>query len=536
MTLALVAFATAIYRTPEILRPKLVVVISIDQFRADYLERFADHYLPPISGGKVGGFRYLTEKGANFYDAHYTHIPTATGPGHATLLTGSIPALHGIVENEWFDRVTGKPVYCVSDPETVTLGGPSAPMSAKNLLTTTVGDELKQATNGRSKVCGISFKDRAAILLSGHAADTVLWFDPNNGSWVTSAYYSPTLPEWVQQWNAKRRPEKELAETWKPLLPADAYLNARPAPSGATSSTVFSHPTAGKSYVNWTRSGQGQAYVFDSAKALIEHENLGHGSTPDLFVMNLATNDYVGHAFGPNSPEVEDIAIRTDRLLSDLFNFLDRQVQGGLKNVLIAVSADHGVVPIPEEAAKVYRLNSPRLQDVTIKSAVVTALQKRFGDGKWVSALSMPHLYLNHELIESKGLDLGTVEDEAAKAAKNVTGIFTAVPAEQIMAGRLPQWPWMTLIVNGLYPPRAGDVLIEEAPGAYIGGGTGTGHESAWAYDSHVPLLLAGFGIKPGKYGRTVGIPDLASTLTRILGIEQPTGNVGHPLYEAIDR
>jgi predicted AlkP superfamily pyrophosphatase or phosphodiesterase len=517
-------------------RPKFVVVISIDQYRADYLERFADNYLPPVAGGKVGGFRYLTERGANFYDAHYTHVPTATGPGHATILSGSVPALHGIVENEWFDRATNKTTYCVSDPTVQTVGGSSAPMSPRNLLTTTVGDELKQASAGKSKVCGISFKDRAAILLAGHAADTVLWFDTGNGAWVTSSFYTRTLPDWVQKWNAQERPTKELSQTWTPLLPDSAYANSRPAPFAKAESPVFSHPLAGRNFGNWTRSGQGQTYVFDAAKAMIENEHLGEGPATDLFVMNLATNDYVGHAFGPNSPEVEDIAVRTDRLLSDLFNFLDHKIQGGLKNVTIVVTADHGVVPIPEEAAKVYRLNAPRVFDTNVKEAVQKALAAQYGEGDWVSAISMPHLYLNRKLIAEKGLNLAQVQTAAARAAAGVEGIFSAFAASQIEGGRLPEWPWAQRVLNGFYPARAGDIVIQERPGAYVGLGNGTGHESPWAYDTHVPLLLSGFGVKPGKFGRTVGIPDIASTLCRILGVEQPTGNVGSPLYEALDR
>ena len=213
--------------------PKLVVLISIDQFRGDYVERFYRHFLPARTGRGIGGFRFLMETGAHFRNAMHNHIPTATGPGHATLMTGSEPAIDGIVGNDWFSRATGKSMYCVEDPSVETIGGPSGPMSPKNLMVTTVGDELKMATNGRSKVVGVAIKDRAAILMAGHAADEVIWWDAGVGAWVTSSFYAPSkrLPEWVTTLNAERGVDKLAGKAWEPMLPKDAYATARRAPS-----------------------------------------------------------------------------------------------------------------------------------------------------------------------------------------------------------------------------------------------------------------------------------------------------------------
>ena len=538
LTLSALAFAAASPADSFTDRPRLVVVISIDQFRADYINRFATHYLPAQAGGKLGGFRYLAEQGAYFTDAHYSHIPTATGPGHATILTGSIPALHGIVDNDWYDRDTKKAVYCVDDAKSQTVGGPSSPMSPRNLLVTTVGDELKMATNGKAKVVGVSFKDRAAILLSGHAADTVIWFDTINGAWVTSDFYRSTLPEWVQKVNAEKRPDAEMGKVWTPLLPAADYTFARKPPFEMNSpDAVFSHPTdgAGKNkYRAWTTSAYGQQYVFDTVKTAITEEKLGQDDVPDLLAVNLATNDYVGHAYGPNSPEVEDISIRTDRMLSDLFNTLAKQIPGGMNRVTVVVTADHGVLPIVEEANNPYRLPATRIPDGAIQKGVNAALGSQYGEGAWVESVQGPHIYLNRSLIAANKLKLTEVADAVVRALPNIPGVFGGYAAFRVNEGEVPDWPWVKLVTNNLNPRRSGDVFVLESPGSYFGDGMGTGHGSPWSYDNHVPILLGGFGIKRGINNETVHVVDIASTLCRLLGIELPTGNVGHPLVNAL--
>jgi len=523
--------------------PKLVLLVSIDQFRADYSERFAPYYLPAKSGGKVGGFRFLMETGARYLDAHHNHVPTATGPGHATLMTGSEPAIDGIIGNDWFDRATNKPVYCVDDSSVRTVGGTSKPMSARNLKVTTVGDELKLATGGRSKVVGISYKDRAAILMAGHAADTVIWFDSSNGNWESSSFFFPDgyLPEWVQKINGDRLVDKYHGQSWEPLLPNDAYALTKknPGEKSTSESKPFSHllssaSTPDKAYYSMlTTSGQGQEYLIRTVEKAVEAEKLGQHDVPDILVVNLATNDYVGHRYGPNSPEVMDISVRTDRLLSELFNDLDRQV--GIDNVDIVVTADHGVLPVPEESGGTYRTSSIRVKN-SPEHHVAAALAKAYGEGEWLcgDGLYEQNLFLNHATIDAKGLKLEDVENTAAKAAMESDGVFAAFTRTQIMNNRLPQWDWTKLVLNGYHPRMGGDVMVLEAPGVLYGSGTGTSHGSTWAYDSHVPLLLRGPGIAKGVYGRRVHTADIASTLCHLLGIEYPTGNIGEPLIEAL--
>jgi predicted AlkP superfamily pyrophosphatase or phosphodiesterase len=505
-------------------RPRLVVVVSIDQFRGDYVSRFADAYLQAKQGSRVGGFRFLSELGANYLDCHYDHVPTETGPGHSVIMTGSTPALTGIAGNAWYDRAnpdkSKRRVYCVTDPQSQTVGGKSGPMSPRNLRVSTIGDELKMATNGKAKVVGIAIKDRAAILMAGHAADTVVWYEDDAKGWVTSTFYAPDkrLPSWVAALNAEKLPERLEAQNWTPLKPDSVYWAARPAPfvKGGPTKPVFSHPVKGR----FASSAQGQEFVLLTVKRALHAEGLGRDDVPDVLVVNLSTNDYVGHEFGPNSPEVMDISIRTDRLLSDLFNTLNKEVPGGLSSVVIAVTADHGVVAIPEESRDLYRMSGIRRGMAGgVAAKVDDALTKAYGDGDWVAAFEEPNLYIDRELLASRNGRLRDAQELAADAAASAPGVYAAFSADAMLRGSLPSWPWVRKAVNGFHPLRSGDVLVFSDPGSYWGGGTGTGHGSPWPYDTHVPMLLHGPGIRPGRFAEQVSVSDLAPTLSVLLRI-----------------
>ncbi len=547
---ALLAFCSSpvsSLNAPKPDKPKLVVLISIDQFRADYVERFSENYLPAKSGNKVGGFKYIESVGTCYRDAHHGHVPTATGPGHATLLTGSEPALNGIVGNVWYDPATidwnsgskPKSTYCVSDPTTNGVNT-QAKMSPKNLQVTTVGDELKLATNGIGKVVGVAFKDRASILMAGHAADTVIWFN-GQGEWCSSSFYCPDekLPGWVQTLNSTKPFDKYLNQTWEPLLSAPNYRVARRAPAEkpTLSGLPFSHvlgASANSSYYNnLTTSGFGNDIVESAAEAAVTAENLGQDDVPDVLAINLSSNDYVGHAYGPNSPEVMDTAIRTDRMLSRFFNKLNQSVPGGLKNVTIVITADHGVVPIVEESATNGKSGVKRISPASVEAAVNSALESAFGGKNWC-LFNEPDLYLNHSLIESKKLDLETVERIASEAAMGVEGIFKAIPSKMVSRGEVPNFDFGHMAVWSYNSKLSGDVYVFEKPGFYFGGGTGTGHGSPWAYDSHVPIMIAGFGINRGSHDQRVYTRDIAPTLCKLMGIEFPSGNMGSPLPGAI--
>jgi predicted AlkP superfamily pyrophosphatase or phosphodiesterase len=526
--------------------PKLVVLISVDQFRGDYANRFTPYLLPAKSGRKLGGFRFLTETGAWYMDAHHNHLPTATGPGHATLMTGSEPALNGIVGNGWFDRKAGRGRYVTDDSQVESVGGAGGKMSPRPLLVTTVGDELKMATNGRSKVVGVAFKDRASILMAGHAADTVIWFDQSTGNWVTSSWYAPSgkLPAWVEDLNKSRAVDKAFGTRWEPMLAADAYGVSRRSPSEKPSDNgkVFSWPLGapgGKPdrgyFSGLITSHFGNEFVFDTVKKAVDAEKLGQRDVSDILVVNLSTNDYVGHRFGPNSPEVMDITIRTDRLLSDFFNYLDGKI--GMDNVTVVLTGDHGVLPIPEESAEVYKNPTARIPE-TLSKTINAALVEKFGAGHWVlgTGLYEQNFYINRETAKAKNVSMEEVEKVAAEAATKQEGVYAAFTRTQILKGQLPAWAWMTRLTNGFHPVLGGDLMIVEAPGVLWGTGTGTSHGSAFDYDSHVPIIIRGRNVKAGRYTRRVATADIASTLSLLLGTEFPSGNLGTPLREALDK
>lgn len=526
--------------------PKLVILISVDQFRGDYVERYAPYFLPAKSGGKLGGFKFLMETGAHFRNALHDHIPTSTGPGHATLMSGSEPAYDGIAGNDWYDRDLKKSVYCVYDPNVKSVGADSDPESPHNLLSTTVGDELKMATNGRSKVIGVSLKDRAAILMAGHAADSVIWYDAKSASWVSSTWYAPSgqLPGWVKELNAAKSVDKLAGQTWEPILPDDDYVITRKAPAEARSSNgkTFSHQmpsTPGKAlYGAMGTSRFGNEIAFEAVEKAIDAEQLGQHDVPDILVVNLASNDYVGHRYGPNSPEVMDMTVRTDRLLSHLFNKLQGTIPGGIDNVAIVLTGDHGVVPIPEESNGVYKTGAIRAVAKGAVDAVQKTLSAKYGEGEWVlgEGLYEQKMYLNRELAAQKGLKMADVEDAAAEAAGGAPGVFAAFGRTQILTNCVPSYPFRERLINGFNNKLSGDLIVLEGPGDYADGGTGTGHQAIWDYDAHVPIFLRARGIKPGGYLKRVYTNGIASTLCRLLGIEVPTGNVGTPLLDSFEK
>lgn len=526
--------------------PKLVVLISIDQFRGDYVERYSPYFLPAKTNGKIGGFKFLMESGAHFRSAIHNHIPTATGPGHATLMSGSEPAYDGIVSNDWFDRDKGKSIYCVYDPSVECVGGKSDPESPRNLLVTTVGDELKMATNGRSKVIGVAVKDRAAILMAGHAADAVVWYEPATANWVTSSWYAPSkqLPTWISVYNSERQVDKEAGKIWEPLLPNDAYVITRKAPAEKPSPNdkPFSHPFDSKLgkplFSGVITSRFGNEMTFAVAERAVAAEKLGQHDVPDVLVINLSSNDYVGHQYGPNSPEVMDMTVRTDRLLSEFMNQLNNSVPGGIDNVAMIVTGDHGVVPIPEESNDIYKTGVIRNVGESVVNAVNAKLAAKFGEGQWVLGGTMfeQNMYLNRGLAQSKGLKMAEVEEVAAETADKVKGVFRAFTRTEIRNNQVPAYPWRERLINGFNDRQGGDVMVLEGPGNYSYSGTGTGHGAIWDYDAHVPILFRAKGIKPGVYLNRVHTSDIAPTICRLLGIEVPSGNVGVPLVDTITR
>lgn len=538
--------------------PRLVVVVSVDQLCQDYLIRFQDNF--PAAGESF--FRSVLDRGAWYSHCHHAHAFTVTAPGHSVQLTGAYPSTNGVIGNDWFDRTTGKSRYCVSDSTVRIVGiAEGKPMSPRVLLVDTVGDRLKLATNGEAKVIGVAIKDRAAILMSGHLADAAYWLEKNQ--WVTSTYYRRDLPGYLRNLNEGRAIEQYRGQTWELMLPREKYHNQGPddnefenPPDGFT--TAFPHALAKEGQLTPNAFGDqvlfspfGNDYTLLAAREIIVHEKLGADAVPDLLAINFSSNDYVGHAFGPLSYEAEDMTYRTDRQLAEFMEFLDERV--GKDFWTLALTADHGVAPIPEMVAK---QSEPGQQSLpakrnplgdlkTVQGLLESLVRKELkikdppeGEPrtKIILELEANQVYLNH--------DLPALAGQFADAQRVIRDWLLAQPyiaaaatRDELQSGgnhRLLQQMRLSF-----HPNRSGDVLFVYTPYSIpgfpaTGKPKGTTHGSPWHYDTHVPLLLIGQGIAPGCYDRRVSPACLAPTASRLLGVDSPGGCVEEPLHESL--
>ncbi|HEU4753515.1 MAG TPA: alkaline phosphatase family protein [Armatimonadota bacterium] len=508
-------------------RPRLVVLISIDQCRADYMTRFTDLYLPARANGRVGGFRYLQSQGAWYPDCRYDHYRTVTGVGHAVLSTGAQPGVNGIVGNNWWDPATGKSIYCTDDPKTETVGGGprDKPMSPANLNATTLGDELELATGGHSRTVSISLKDRASILLAGHRADQAVWFSESTGNWISSRFFcrDGKLPGWAERLNERRLPDELRKRVWTPGVSADALQRVWNPKGG---SVTFEHKLSGNDYGPLTVSPAGNELLFTAAREAVTAESLGRHPVPDLLTLNLASNDYVGHRYGPDSAEVLDISVQTDRQISEFLNFLDRAVPGGLAGVTFAISADHGVATIPEVSSA---SGVPVARTVTsaVTTAADRALDAAVGPADWIASSENGDLYFSTQALAAYPKESRErIEGIACEAVRSVPGVYLGVGKSAVLSGRVPLNGIGRRITNGVNPARSGDVLIVLQPLWLAGSapiGAGTSHGQPFPYDTQVPLLMAGFGVRPGTYTQPVSPARLAPTLAYILQVARPS-------------
>lgn len=535
---------------PERIRPRLVVVIAIDQLRADYLTRFADLFAPARSTpGRVGGFRYLMEQGADFTQAYHDHFPLLTGPGHAVLLTGAPPYKSGVIDNEWYDRTLEKARYCVEDPDSPLVGatGQRTPISPVTLRVSTIGDELKMATGGAAKVWGLSLKDRSAVLMAGHLADGALWFDEASGTWISSRYYvrSGSLPAWVSTWNSRKRLDEAFGSFWTLSVPRSA-LGRLWTPSNdyaqdpSSLGKGFPHKidggltAPGKTFYRaFTTTPLGNEYVLDTARELIAREGIGKDDVPDLLAISLSTNDYAGHAYGPDSAEVLDVTVQTDRQLSVFFSALARDVPGGLDRVTIVVCADHGVAP-NIAAMKKAGFEAEGYQEEDYRKAAEEALDTAIGPADWMAPFEGSSLYFDLDTLASKSVARERAEEVAAEGVSRLKGVYAVYTRGQIMKGWMPRTEIADRVSKSFHPQVSGDLVIVAAPYWNPAGLVGATHGSLYVYDTNVPILLAGAGIRPGRFARRVSTLDIAPTLAEILGILPPSGCEGHVLELAL--
>ncbi|HTS50636.1 MAG TPA: alkaline phosphatase family protein [Bryobacteraceae bacterium] len=510
--LAAIATLFAANETPK--RPRLVVAIVIDQFRYDYLLRFRNDY--------TSGFKRLLEQGAVFHDAHLIHSATVTAVGHSTFLSGATPSVSGIISNEWYDRASHQMVTSVFDPKSKMVGGvPGAPGSSpRRLLVSTVGDELKM--HGiESKIIGVSIKDRSAILPAGHMADGAYWYDPDSNHWVTSTYYRAELPDWVREMNSEQIYQRYLGANW---LPLDAP-NGGTKPFCTMAAGTDVRFCGGLEATPW-----GNEMIEEFAERAVSNEKLGSHSGTDILAVSFSSNDYVGHAVGPDDPAVRDISIRTDRLLGKLLDFIDARVGKG--NSIVVLTADHGVAPVPE-VNEARNMPGGRLSEPHLGQDISDALVKRFGPGKWLLPAPATTPYLNLDLIQSRRLDPAEVERVAARAAASEEHIARVYTRHEVLSGEVQRDEIGRAVSLGFYGPRSGDLVILQEP-YYLFEATGTSHGTPYDYDNHIPVIFFGLGIKPGAYWKKIAMNDIAPTLSALLGIEAPSGSIGRVLTELL--
>lgn len=517
-------------------RPKLIVGIVVDQMRYDYLYRYYSSY-------GNGGFKRLLNSGFSCENTHYNYVPTFTAPGHASIYTGTTPALHGIISNEWWDPLQQRDRYVTSDARYKTVGGTMGKVGQQSpavLLTTTITDELRLSNNFKSKVVGVCLKDRGSILPAGHIPNACFWFDDDSGNWITSTYYpdSLQLPQWVQDFNARKLAETYVNSTWNRLPDKDyseSFANWWPYKGGHSRYTTdtFSYNLATlrqktNSYYALRLSPYGNLLTLNFAMEAIDKMGLGTDEWPDFLCLSFSCTDYVGHQFGIHAQETEDVYLKLDRDIERLLQYLDQKF--GKDNVLVFLTADHGAAETP---AFMQKLNMPAgvFEKSKLQDKLEQILSARLGTpGKYILDIGSQQIWLNRPLLQEKNLNPDLVEKIITDSLKSMPGIYDAFTRKELE--QLPtDYPFAPLMRRGIHPQRSGDILYTLDPGwhgddKHLKHG-GTTHGSPYPYDTHVPLLWYGWKIPQGRTFEAVNITDIAPTLAAFLHIMEPSGTTG---------
>ena len=511
--------------------PKLVVGVVVDQMRWDFLYRYSDRYT-------ADGFKRLLREGFSCENTYIPYLPTYTAPGHTCIYTGSVPSLHGILGNSWYSRAKKRNIYCTEDDSVRTVGSASVAgqMSPRNMMATTVTDELRIATNFRSKTIGVALKDRGAILPAGHAANAAYWFDNSSGGWISSTYYMNELPGWVSKLNARKLPDQYLKQTWKTLFPINTYLQSTADAKSYEGKlpgedNTFDHETGtivNNKYESFRYTPLANTYTIDMAKAAIEGEALGKRGVTDFLTVSFSSPDYAGHAFGPNSIEVEDMYLRLDRDLGAFLKYLDGAVGKG--NYLLFLTADHGVANVPGFMRE-NKMPAGEAADASVRRSVNEALKKQYGVSTLVTSVLNYQVFLNDSLLTANKLDKNAVKGSVIEALLQHPGIDKAVDLETVESSSLPEQV-KKVIVNGYNQRLSGDVQFVFKPQWFDGWNSGTSHGAWNPYDAHIPLVFFGWNIKPGKLMREVYMTDIAPTVASLLRIQRPNATVGEAIPE----
>lgn len=519
-------------------KPKLVVGLVIDQMRWDYLYRYQSKYTD-------GGFKRLLNTGYSFNNVMIPYVPTVTALGHTSVYTGSVPSIHGIAGNDWTDKSTGKNVYCTTDVTVQSVGTTNEKVgqhSPRNLWSSTITDQLGISTNFRSKVVGVSLKDRASILPAGHNPTGAFWFDDSSGDFITSTYYMNDLPTWVKDFNAKNVPSSLVANGWNTLLPIEQYTESTQDNSawegllGSAKTPTFPYSNLAADYEakkdNIRSTPFGNTLTLKFAEAAIDGYHMGRNADTDFLAINIASTDYAGHKFGPNSIEVEDVYLRLDRDLAAFFKMLDAKVGKG--KYLVFLTADHGAAHAEGymEANKM----ATGFFGTDFEKTLNTKLKEKFGEDKMIWAIDNYQVYLNNNLIKEKNLDRDKIKEEVVKILKEDPTVLYAVDLDEVAEASIPE-PIKTRIINGYNWQRSGDIQVISHDGMLPPySKTGTTH-SVWnSYDSHIPLIFMGTGIKNGQSNKPHFMTDIAPTLAQFLKIENPSGCIGNPIPEVLEK
>lgn len=533
ITLLVIFFAVTVQAQQGIQRPKLVVGIVIDQMRWDYLYRYYDRY------DNNGGFKRMLNQGFSCENTLIPYAPTVTACGHSAIYSGTVPAISGITGNFWWDKEEMRSVYCTEDKTVNTVGSNSAlgKMSPRNMLVTTVCDELRLATNFKSKVVGISIKDRGGILPAGHSANAAYWYDNTVGSWITSTYYMNELPKWVSDFNGQKLVDKYYQQGWNLLYPANTYLE-----STADEKTYEVKPfgtkfpydlknLAGKDYTKIVSTPMGNTLTAEFAKGAIIGEQLGADNITDFLAVSFSSPDYIGHAFGPNSVEEEDNFLRLDKELGSFLDFLDSKV--GKNQYTVFLSADHGVAQIPEFMQE-NKLPGGRVFMSTVMGQLNKTLTEKYKINSIIVADDNYQLHLNHPSLDSAKLNEKEVIEWIVGYLSSEPGIARVFALEDLNEVPLPA-TIRKMLNNGYYPRRNGEIQVILKP-HYIDAlsNAGTTHGLWNPYDTHIPLLWYGWGIKQGRTNREVYMTDIAPTIAAMLRIQMPSGCIGQVITEVM--
>ncbi len=561
-----IAARRAITEASQSPRPRLVLLIVVDQFRYDYLSRFGD-----LFGSR--GIGRLMRAGASWTEANFDHVPTFTAPGHAVFMTGASPSQTGIVANEWYERETGRRVKSITDDSTMMLAGKpnEKGKSPRRLLCSTVGDELRLADGDRSKVIGISAKDRSAILPAGRRANAAYWFSTDNGNIISGTYYFEHLPDYVVRFNNRHMADALFGARWDRLLPNEAEYLRRAGrddvpwenlDKSSADTNFFPHVVTGGSAapdkpfyraLDYTPFSNDLLVAF--AEEAIANERLGAGDATDLLSVSFSANDYVGHRFGPYSQEAMDMTLRVDLQIGKLLDFVDARV--GLGNTIVIFTADHGASPVPEQAA-LLNLAGRRYQKADLLKVAEEGLQARYARrdrpatdyiqtfqnrDETEQGLLNSNFYLNRRALQRDGIDLDEAERVLGEAVLKLPGVARYFTRRQLENNSIsPADPVARRVLHGFYSQRSGDVIIVYEPYAIqfdppddpTDPRSSATHGSPYSYDTHVPLIIMGRGFASGRYTQAAAPTDIAPTLAHVLGLEAPSCSVGRVLAEAL--